>query len=32
MTQQETFLTPEGYDKLEEELAYLKSVRRPSRF
>ncbi|MFN2226224.1 MAG: transcription elongation factor GreA [Anaerolineae bacterium] len=29
MTQQETFLTPEGYQKLEEELDYLKSVRRP---
>ena len=29
MTQQETFLTPEGYQKLEEELEYLKSVRRP---
>lgn len=29
MTQQETFLTPEGYQKLEDELEYLKSVRRP---
>ena len=29
MTQQETFLTPEGYEKLEEELEYLKTVRRP---
>jgi transcription elongation factor GreA len=29
MTQQETFLTPEGYQKLEEELHYLKTVRRP---
>jgi transcription elongation factor GreA len=29
MIQQETFLTPEGYQKLEEELEYLKSVRRP---
>ena len=29
MTQQETFLTPEGYQKLEEEIEYLKSVRRP---
>jgi transcription elongation factor GreA len=25
----ETFLTPEGYQKLEEELEYLTSVRRP---
>ncbi|MGD8473720.1 MAG: transcription elongation factor GreA [Anaerolineae bacterium] len=29
MTNQETFLTPEGYKKLEEELEYLKNVRRP---
>lgn len=29
MTQQETFLTPEGHQKLEDELEYLKSVRRP---
>ena len=29
MTNQETFLTPEGYQKLEEELALLKNVRRP---
>ena len=29
MTNQETFLTPEGYQKLEEELALLKTVRRP---
>lgn len=29
MTNQETFLTPEGYEKLEEELDYLKTVRRP---
>ncbi len=29
MTNQETFLTPEGYSKLEEELAHLKAVRRP---
>jgi transcription elongation factor GreA len=29
MTQQETFLTHEGYQKLEDELEYLKSVRRP---
>jgi transcription elongation factor GreA len=29
MTQQEIFLTPEGYQKLEEELHYLKTVRRP---
>jgi transcription elongation factor GreA len=29
MTNQETFLTPEGYDKLEEELDHLKTVRRP---
>jgi transcription elongation factor GreA len=29
MTQQETFLTPEGYQKLEEELDHLKTVRRP---
>jgi transcription elongation factor GreA len=27
--QQETFLTPEGFQKLEEELEYLKTVRRP---
>jgi len=27
--QQETFLTPEGLQKLEEELHYLKTVRRP---
>ena len=29
MTNQETFLTPEGYKKLEEELEHLKKVRRP---
>ena len=29
MTNQETFLTPEGYKKLEEELEHLKNVRRP---
>ncbi len=29
MTNQETFLTPEGYRKLEEELDHLKNVRRP---
>ena len=29
MTNQETFLTPEGYQKLEEELELLKNVRRP---
>jgi transcription elongation factor GreA len=29
MTNQETFLTPEGYKKLEEELHLLKTVRRP---
>lgn len=29
MTNQETFLTPEGYQKLEEELNHLKDVRRP---
>ena len=29
MTNQETFLTPEGYEKLEEELNHLKTVRRP---
>jgi transcription elongation factor GreA len=29
MTNQETFLTPEGYQKLDEELHYLKTVRRP---
>jgi len=29
MTNQETFLTPEGYQRLEEELALLKNVRRP---
>jgi transcription elongation factor GreA len=29
MTNQETFLTPEGHEKLEEELAHLKTVRRP---
>jgi len=29
MTNQETFLTPEGYKKLEEELHHLKTVRRP---
>jgi transcription elongation factor GreA len=29
MTNQETFLTPEGYQKLEEELDLLKNVRRP---
>jgi transcription elongation factor GreA len=29
MTNQETFLTPEGHQKLEEELHYLKTVRRP---
>jgi transcription elongation factor GreA len=28
MTNQETFLTPEGYRKLEDELTYLKTVRR----
>jgi transcription elongation factor GreA len=28
MTNQETFLTPEGYQKLEEELRYLTTVRR----
>lgn len=28
MTNQETFLTPEGYQKLEEELHYLTTVRR----
>jgi transcription elongation factor GreA len=28
MTNQETFLTPEGLQKLEEELHYLKTVRR----
>ena len=28
MTNQETYLTPEGYAKLEEELHYLKTVRR----
>ena len=29
MTNQETFLTPEGYRKLEDELTLLKNVRRP---
>jgi len=29
MTNQETILTPEGYQKLEEELDHLKTVRRP---
>ena len=29
MTNQETFLTPEGHEKLVEELDYLKTVRRP---
>jgi transcription elongation factor GreA len=29
MTNQETFLTPEGHKKLEEELEYLITVRRP---
>ena len=29
MTNQETFLTPEGYQKLEDELTLLKNVRRP---
>jgi transcription elongation factor GreA len=29
MANQETFLTPEGYQKLEEELHHLKTVRRP---
>ena len=29
MTNNETFLTPEGYQKLEDELNFLKSVRRP---
>jgi transcription elongation factor GreA len=29
MTNQETFLTHEGYQKLEEELHFLKEVRRP---
>lgn len=29
MTQQETFLTREGFEKLEAELDYLKNVRRP---
>ena len=29
MTNQETFLTPEGYEKLEDELHFLKTVRRP---
>jgi transcription elongation factor GreA len=29
MTNQETFLTPEGYEKLEGELNHLKTVRRP---
>ena len=29
VTNQETFLTPEGYKRLEEELEYLKNVRRP---
>ncbi len=29
MTNQETFLTPEGYRRLEEELDHLKNVRRP---
>jgi len=29
MTDQETFLTPEGYQKLKEELHHLTTVRRP---
>jgi transcription elongation factor GreA len=29
MTNQETFLTPEGHRKLEDELIYLTTVRRP---
>lgn len=29
MTNQETFLTPEGYQKLEDELDLLRNVRRP---
>lgn len=29
MTNHETFLTPDGFRKLEEELTYLKTVRRP---
>jgi transcription elongation factor GreA len=29
MTNQETFLTPDGYQKLEQELQHLKTVRRP---
>lgn len=29
MAQQETFLTQQGYEKLEEELSHLKTVRRP---
>lgn len=29
MTNQETFITPEGYHKLEKELNHLKNVRRP---
>ena len=29
MTNQETYLTPEGYQKLEDELTLLKNVRRP---
>jgi transcription elongation factor GreA len=29
MTNQEIFLTPEGYEKLDEELHYLTTVRRP---
>lgn len=29
MNNQETFLTPEGYQKLENELDHLKTVRRP---
>ena len=29
MKNQETFLTPDGYRKLEEELRHLKTVRRP---
>lgn len=29
MTNQETFLTPDGFRKLEEELDHLKTVRRP---
>jgi transcription elongation factor GreA len=29
MSNQETFLTPEGYRKLEQELHYLTTVRRP---